>query len=252
MPLSRALISRTAPKAAKAAEAVESGAPGVKNLIDRTWKSSGLQKLRRALNKSGEAGVEASVLSTLNGGDPVETAALSMGGQLAGSLALTVIPRNLSQAGTFGGVVLGSMALVRLMQDILPGGERGDWGAASDVVMDKMKLALISGTLAGIAGAGRLDKGILAENLPRIADAITAIPRAGVISLWSEATKSPEILSVLEDMAANPREFTKAQRDTIQRAITSKDKSVGAAIDRLAKESPEFKRRLEGFMEASQ
>ena len=164
--------------------------PSIRKAAENVWDSKAVRSLLRGTGRAVETGVEASVLSILNGNDPVETAAFAVGGQLGGSAAIKIGEGLLSGGPTQIGakILLASVsfgALIQMGKQTIPGGAESEivelLGSMSEG-FDKVQISLILGALSTAAGAGRLRS----SNMPEIADAIATLPRAASISMLGD------------------------------------------------------------------
>ena len=242
----RAPFTRALARPASATRAT-SFAPGASRIADRALKSPAMQKLARGARRSTEAGLEGASLAILNGGDPVETAAFAAGGQAVGSAALTLGKLPLSLKG-LAGTAIAVTALFQLFKSATPGGKDRVL-ESSESAFNKILFGIGVGALAGLAGLGRLRGGKLAEDLPKITDAITAIPRAAALSLLTEFTKEGDgsrIEPIVQKLAENPGFFLPIERRQLERALTSESVSVLNTIDSLMR-SDAFKEKVEAL-----
>lgn len=208
------------------------------------WRSGGVKKLRRAAGKAGETGIEGTVLSIMNEGDPKEAAAVGVGGSLAGSLSLHTFPPTkrglVNLAATAGGL----FALNRLAQDFGPG--ENDVFEAVDFAFNKIQLALLAGVLGSALGTGRVGTGpeatqigkAVARNLPDVADAITAIPRGAALSFFNEYRKMSDqdrqqVDSVLQKLAQSPDRIPTDARKRLERSMKKGDQSLASTVNSL-------------------
>ena len=80
---------------------------------------------------------------------------------------------------------------------------------------------------------------------PRIADAITAIPRNGLIATIAESLNDGEVAAVNRKFGRDPQFFTPSERVILSKAQISKDENaMRKAIDRLSKRR-EFREKME-------
>jgi len=180
--------------------------PGTARLANRIINSPKMRALARGLGRSVETGFEAMVLDIVKGDDPMETAAYAAGGQLAGSALLTagkglISGGPLKAGGKLAIAAASTAALLQMLKNVTPGGEDNFISNINDG-FDKVTLALALGIISGLAGAGRLRGGKLAEDLPKLTDAIATIPRAATISIledWVNAS-GPERLKIESDL----------------------------------------------------
>lgn len=221
-------------QAAQAApEIVKNLDPGTRQLVERTLNSELFKRLARGLKRATETGLEGATLATLSDGDPVETAAFAAGGQMLGSFGLTLLPKTGKGLALFGGTVVGMTAMTRLLQEIIPGGSTGDLFKAGDIVFDKIKYGLILGAAGALAGAGRVNRGALADNLPVIADLITTIPRGAVVSFWNDWTRDPRVPALMKELETNPELLTPAERKELESVLLDENKSLSQTLDKM-------------------
>jgi len=161
--------------------------PGTRKLVETVIDSAPVRSLMRGAGRVAETGAEAAILATLNGGDPLETAAFAAGGQATGSAILGSIKgvgKHPILASAFG-----MAALVQMAKETTPGG-RDSFIDSLETGFEKVWWGLVAGATAAAAGSGRLRGKSLAENWPRFADAVATIPRATSISLLNNYLKA--------------------------------------------------------------
>ena len=170
--------------------------PGVARLAQRVITSRPIKLLARGTGRSLEAGFEAAALDLLKGEDPLETAAYAAGVQMAGSGLLqtgkgllTGGPMKASAKLLLAGASFG--AVYQIAKETVPGGEDNLINSI-EVGFEKVQLAMVLGLIAGLSGSGRLRGGKLAEDLPRLTDALATAPRAAMISLLEDFA-NPEV-----------------------------------------------------------
>lgn len=199
-------------------------APNVSEMLKITLRDS--PSMRSLLNRSGravEAGLEGFALSALNGeADPIETMGYAAGLQAGGSLLLSgthgLLSGNIGKVGTKLGVAaFGIGALMQMANQTFREG--------NDFLLDSMEsgfskviLGLTAGGLAAAAGMGRVTGGFPVRVGPRFADLITSIPRAGTISLLTEAMDDPAINSVVRKLSTSPDYFGEMATRRLERA----------------------------------
>ena len=131
--------------------------------------------MMRGAGRAAETGAEAAILSVLNDGDPLETAAWAAGGQAVGSAMLgsiKTVGKHPILASAFG-----MAALFQMAKETAPGG-RDSFIDSVESGFEKVWWGILAGATATVAGAGRLRGGEIAKNWPRFADAVATIPRA--------------------------------------------------------------------------
>jgi hypothetical protein len=230
-----------------------SGPAGVPRLMDRAFKHPATQKLLRGAGRAGEAGFEGAVLGVLSEGDPVELAAFGAGAQMANSAILE------AGKGLFSGGVLKSSgkigvaafsvgALIQMLKTVTPGGKNFILESL-ETGFEKMAAALILGAGSALAGGGRVRASKFAEDLPFISDAITAIPRNGLLATIKEYGQVDElsrgdIEAVMLKIVQDPKFFDPSTNRQLDRAIRQEDISFVETIERLKKDKPAFRDKL--------
>lgn len=202
--------------------------PGVGRLATRVITSPAMKSVARGAGRSVEAGFEAATLDLLKGDDPLETAAYAAGGQMAGSFLLHAGKGLLSGGPLKAGAKLGLAAfsagsIVQMLKSATPGGK--DFILQSlETGYDKVTYGLVLGAVAGLAGGGRLRGGKLAEDLPKLTDAIATIPRGAMISLIEGFVDAPEpqqqqMETILVKLAEDPEYFGEGSTNRLSLAI---------------------------------
>ena len=216
---------------------------GTRRLFDRAFRSKSVQRLGRAARRSGETGIEAATISVLNGGDPAETAAWAMGMQAVGSGSLAILPRSGKGVLGFFAAGMAGATLLQLAKSATPGGQDSFVDSVNSS-FDKLKWALVAGVSAGALGLGRKG-GKLAQDVPLLADALTAIPRGAAISFISDQTKDKRIEPVVNKMVSDPKFFTPDEYRRLGRALQSEKISVSEMLDRMSRDKAFAKKVLE-------
>lgn len=246
-------IAKEQPQLARqAAELVGSArlaTPGATRLWKRLIESDAVSSLGRGLGKSFEAGLEGAVLAALQENDPAEVAGMAAGGQALASMLGTTLGIPTSMKGLVTRAV-GYTVLLRFAQEFGPG--ENNLFTASDTVFDKLKWGLIVGTASQVAGGrfrGAPRGRMFAEDLPRVADTINAIPRGALISLANRVqgerdsgeTTTIETLEILQN---NPESLGRDFARRLDRAM--QNGRLAEEIGELS-DNPMFLRRLEEF-----
>ena len=154
--------------------------PGTRKLVEKALDTGSMRRLMRGAGRAAETGIEAAVLSTLNDGDPLETAGIATGAQMVGSAILQGIKgvgKHPILASAFG-----FAALIQMGKETIPGG-RDSFIDSLESGFEKVWWGLIAGATATIAGGGRIRGNALSENWPRVADLLSTMTRAQSISL---------------------------------------------------------------------
>lgn len=234
------------PSTATRAQTME---PGVRRAFERVLRSQPMQKLFRGAGRAAETGAEAAILQSLNQGDPLEAALFASAGQMAGSGALELSKGLLSGGVGKAGLKLGVAAfaagsILQLLKEVTPGG-RNFLLESVETGYEKVALTLALGAAAGLVGAGRVRGTQFAEDFPKLADALSAVPRGTVLSLVNGAlrdeTGSTE--SAMEKLARNPEVFNSSQRRQLERGLNRGD--FTSVVERLASEDPQFEAILD-------
>lgn len=224
--------------------------PGFKRAINDVFKSKSVTGLGRAARKATSAGVEGATISILQGGDPLETAAFSAGGQTVGSLALKLGTTGKGVLGV-AGAALAAGSILQLFDAATPGGK--DFILPNiEAGYDKVLFAVTTGVLAGMAGAGRL-RGRGFENFPALVDGITTFPRVALISLLNDNLKDTDgrMNATISTLAEDPELFTAQERARLSRAMKSGDVSMLDTINDMAKIKA-FRKKIEEIVPQEQ
>ena len=224
--------------------------PGAKRLVKRVIDSKSVRLLARGSGRSLEAGFEAAALDMLKGDDPLETAMYVAGVQAGGSAILTAGKGLLTGGPLKAGsklalAAVGTGALIQIVKETAPGG-RDSLIDSVETGFEKVWLALVFGIAAGALGTGRLRGTKLAEDLPRLTDALATIPRATMISLlegWRDAGPDEQqtIELVIGKLSEDPEFFGKGSAMKLQSAITN---NRFAEELRAMQKNRTFKRKL--------
>ena len=225
--------------------------PGIGRLINRAFSSPKVTTLRNAAGRATEAGVEGAALAILNDQDASELAGYAAGTQLAGTAALGansfLFKGGLVSAGMKLTMLAATMGgLLQIAKEAAPGGknfilESMETGYA------KVAFGLATAALAGIAGLGRL-KGEFAEDLPKFADALTAVSRNIVFGYIREVLEedekgNPEPALVVEKMQSDPSFLGDAQ-GMFEKAFENGDMALTELITQAKEKYPEFRDKL--------
>lgn len=227
--------------------------PGAQREVARFVNSGPVQRLFRGTGRAAETGLEGGLLAVLDRGDPAEVAAASAGLQAGGSLALTAGKKFLERPGlnTLVSIGLGTIGL-QMFKELSPGG-RDRILESSESAVKKFLAAGGLGMLAGAAGTGRLT-GPFAESLPKVADALSAVPRGALTSLVNDLLEEEErgveqTEVVIDQLAREPDFFGAEARQRLERALRSERRSVSAEINRLMR-TRRFRDRFEAARRA--
>lgn len=191
----------------------------IDSAANRLTRITGFSKRLGA--QAGEAGFEGALLAAVGEGDPIATAGWTAGAQVGGSLALQG-----SQAfARYPWRSLGGIALAHWVYRALAPGSQGALEDVRDETIQTMLTTFGLGTLAALAGAGRLAPGRTAGR-DRFIDSFDTIRRAPIASIISQISKADEeggnpLPQVLGKLAEDPNFFGTEIRRRIERAANS-------------------------------
>lgn len=235
-PLAR-YVPRGGPRHARGLSALP---PGLRRTLDDAARGF-TRNLSGGLAKAAETGLEGATLAILNKGDPVETAFWAAGGQAAGSMLLHLATKPQTRLIPY---VVGTAILTQAFTAVGPG-ERNFFESYDKAINGLIATAGL-GVLAAAAGAGRIS-GRRAQDLPKITDAINAIPRGAALSLLQDLTAARDkgddtLFQVLEKTAAHPDAFGTDVINRLNRAFI--DGKIATEVDSLMK-SQKFRDTLD-------
>jgi len=216
-----------------AARQVEKIKPGLMGVVEDAVKNNNAwRKLLKGAGRSAETGVEAVALDVLHGDNPSETAAWAAASQAGGSMTLAA--RQGLLAGSKGHVMtkLGIAGLVgtgawQYFQQAVPGGTNSPF-ASVQKGFGEVLLMVAAGTLAGFAGGGRLrgstDPKSLQLRSPKVAEAITSVPRGIVLSLIeslndADPAELKQAEAALQIISTEPESLNKKAADALSLAL---------------------------------
>ncbi len=208
--------------------------PGLKAAAVEALNSNKVRTLAKGLGRSLEAGLEAASLDLIKGGDNLEVGVYVAAGQAAGSLSLQAITKPTGRKLAASAIAFGAM--IQLLKNTIPGEQSGVISSI-EFGFEKVQLALVLGTLSGLAGAGR----VRGKNFPILTDAMTVLPRASMISfLQNYVSTSPEnqatVNQVIEKLSTDPEFFGEELTQRLERAIND-----GTLMQELQKVIPNGK-----------
>ena len=208
--------------------------PGLKAAAVEALNSNKVRTLAKGLGRSLEAGLEAASLDLIKGGDNLEVGVYVAAGQAAGSLSLQAITKPTGRKLAASAIAFGAM--IQLLKNTIPGEQSGVISSI-EFGFEKVQLALVLGTLSGLAGAGR----VRGKNFPILTDAMTVLPRASMISfLQNYVSTSPEnqatVNQVIEKLSTDPEFFGEELTQRLQKAIND-----GTLMQELQKVIPNGK-----------
>lgn len=224
--------------------------PGMWRLINEAVSSAPMKSLYRGLYRAGEAGLEGMSMAVLKGGDPLSVGAFSAGGQMAGSAMLSLNNKLWgSGLGSFGArvasVALAGMAVTKLAYEYTPLGQGNifDVLQAADSSFNHISHALALGVGAGLLGAGRMRTSGVYEDIPKLIEGLTVVPRSAVMSVATDVIKSlkegkQDAARALSHLVSDPSAFNTSQLKQLGAGLESG--KFGATVDRLLKTDPRF------------
>lgn len=231
-------------------------APILNKQFREVFNSKAAKTLSKVAGRAIEGGLEGAALSIVQGGDPIETAAMGGASQLAGMAGLKIsqidgltdlLRGNIYKGGkrlAATAVAVGS--LIQVLKSSTPGGK--DFILESiETGFDKIPLAIVVGALSGMTGAGRV-KGKLPvlkdSQLPAaLTDAMTTIPRAGTITLLRQLTEEDQSgvgVQTLNKIISEPRAFGEDLLNDLSGSI--EDGTYMSTVNRLLEENEQFRK----------
>ena len=204
------------------------------------------RQLQRAGGKALETGLEGAALAAINDGDVAATFGLAAGGQSVGSLGLFFVEKPIKRLFPTIGI---AWAASEMFKAAAPGDQ--DFFESKDFAIQKAVTFFGLGMLGAVAGAGRL-RGEAAERFPALLDAVTAVPRAALVSRLQELTNARDRgdnvpLAVMQRFARQPSFFNENQQNALGRAMKSEKKGAFVTeVNRLMK-NPRFRKRVDSL-----
>ncbi|MEM7002404.1 MAG: hypothetical protein AAF529_16565 [Pseudomonadota bacterium] len=231
---------------------------GFKRQVSELLDNDIVRDMSRGIGRAAETGIEGAVLAAMQEGDPVETAAISAGMQLASSAGLTTagafldhIPGQVlnEKAGPISKASMGMLGYAAVLTALQSAIGQAEPGQALEDSFDKITGGLALGLLA-IPGKRSKEDGVL-KNFPVLADSILTVPRTAMLELAQEIADkpSPQAESLINLMQSNPDALTEVQQMQIQEAIENgtftdlakklaKDRELGLPRGQFIKVSP--------------
>src|SRR5690606_1639938 len=172
----------------------------------------------------------------LHGGDPLQTAAYTAGGQTVGSILIggTPLTRGVKPLAIRAATLA---ATIQMAKSILPGG-RDRILESSEEAFDSLKWAIALGAAARVAGAGRVSQEMFERTMPGVAEAINSLHRGAVVSLVEHATNDEVTERTLQHLALAPERFRPEWRKRLDDAIGRG--TLPETVRELMDESREF------------
>lgn len=229
--------------------AIQALPPGGLKMLDDLVQGVLKTHLPRGVARAAETGFESAMLAALDDGDPSQAAAMAAGSQAGGSLILTLAKPFVSSKPRMFMSLAGATLAFQLAKNVIPGGA-DDLGESAESAIFKIIPTAILATLAAAAGFGRVPGGSsVGKNLPKIADALTAIPRTAITSLIADFTEDEETGTdqtsrVMSRFIEDP-EFFGANAVAIQDAFLNGQ--ARETINTLIGESEEFAQQVFGL-----
>lgn len=227
--------------------------PSLKRAADQMFNNT--SSMLFAKNRAGrvaEAGLEGYALGLMERQDPIELAGYAAMAQATGSAILGL--QGFTMKGGFTpamGRLAGSALAIGMgwqaIQGLTPIEDKSWIDSLGDGI-DKVVLGIGGALLVGAAGMGRASRPTdLVAALPRIADHMTAIPRAALISGISELQDDSQAEAVVNKLISMPDYFGPSASRQLERAMSVEDVSISETIERLANNSNDFRSKLEAL-----
>lgn len=204
--------------------------------VGRAFQSAPVQRLARGAGRSVETGLEAAILESVKGDDPLETAAMAAGSQALGSAFIHVAtrPKWVAAAAIAGGGL-------QLLKSATPGGQNYILESIESG-FDKVAYGLVLGAASALAGATRYGRGNtnLSEQTASLLNGMALAHRGTVLSLLTDWTKADEQgkteIEAAISGAANPEYEPETERqreivDELRTAVPTRG-SVSGKIER--------------------
>lgn len=227
------------------------GERGMKAVFKDIVTSPKMKALGRGAGRSLETGLEAASLDILHGDDPLETAVYAAAGQATGSMFLAAsqaaIKGGFGQAAlNIGAASFAAGSLWQIVKDMTPGG-RDSIIESVEAGYEKVMLSLVLGAVAGLTGGGRIrdfDDVLVQREMPKLADAIAALPRASVISFLEKMVNAqPEeqrnAETAMNRLMQAPGNLSKDLSKKLQDAFDNG--TFVDTVNKLQQESEEFR-----------
>ena len=228
---------------------------GTAKQLEGAINSGPVRALAKGAGRTTEAGIEAIALDIMHSDDPWETLPYAAGLQVAESGTLQLVKNTLSggKGGAASGIAIAAIAtgtVLELLRDTMPGDE-SNWVTSMDDGLEKVRWTLLAGFISGLAGGGRIrnkaQMNNLVENIPWAADALTAIPRTGLLSIVegyaSADEKSRQQIETSLESLKDPGNFNEETATRLMEAIRA-----GDGFDALL-EMPQEDAKDDGFMD---
>lgn len=200
-----------------------------------------------------EAGLEGYILSTIEGGDPLEVAAMSAGAQGANRAFASILvdsagksPGLVKQGGRVAGTAFALTTIWEMAKIPFASSEEQGTYQIGETFMANLAKVLGAMGLAyatNLAGYGRVNTNskTFLDAATSSAEAITSIPRNVVNGLINNATKDTDGLQdAIKSMSSDPFRYGNAAMRRFERA--AKNNELDGWYDWL-QEQPEFKER---------
>jgi hypothetical protein len=220
---------------------------GIRRQLREIMESSASRAFGRGMGRVGEAGMEGAMLAALDEGDPLITGGVAAGTQAIGSMSHQALSGLFTKTGLIVGAGAG-LVVWQMVKEMTPGG-RDRILESSEQVARKLGFLMAAGAVTTMAGSARVSgSNSLMNNMPVLADALTAFPRTGIISMVKDFTKDEvrggNVLdSVMTTLSQNPQAFTNEELAQLSEVMTS-DRSLLDTIDAMMEKSPKFRGKI--------
>ena len=238
-----------------AAQNLEKVPKGTMAVLDEfIINNKGIRSLLRGAGRSVETGFEAAALDLVKGDDPAETFGYAFGAQAAGSGSLGFLKAVAgsgsrgSQSMRLSAAAVAAAGLWQMTKQVTPGGDNSPIESIKSGY-DKVILALVFGVASGASGLGRLrnNKGVLSEQMPKFADAMTSLPRGAMISLLEDMANAPPpqqkvAETTLQQLMEDPSSFSDEQLKKLNSSF--ENGKLISVVDDLMSNDEEFAMRM--------
>lgn len=208
---------------------------GVRRMAEDVLNNDTFREFARATGRSLETGIEGALLSVVQGQDPIETAAVAAGGQLAASFSLGAVKESAETLGklapnTISGKLLGLAAAATAATVALQLAKSASIGGDDSIIaseessFNKLAFSLVLGATAGIAGKRTKADGLL-NRFPELADSILTLPRTGLIKFAQQLSQDTDadVERLVSTMQSQPQAFNEKQANKFRAALESED-----------------------------
>jgi hypothetical protein len=214
---------------------------GVKRALDDFARKVVSTNIPRGVGRAVETGFEGATLAALHSDDPVESGAYAAGMQAGASVMQTLAKPFFTGKGA--GVLVSSFIAFEVIKSLVPGGKSDDILDSASSAIDKAIPVFALGVASSMAAKRFNPNKSIAQNLPKLADAIESIPRGMVLSTINHILedKSGNTGRVVEQFAKNPEQFGPGAMVRLERAI--ENGTLNTEVESLM-QVPEFARQV--------